>query len=233
MFTGIIEELGEVLSVEDLGDSSRICLRGPLVTADAREGQSISVNGVCLTVIETDEQLAATPGQFSADVMAETLHRSSLGALRPGSRVNLERAMALGARLGGHLVQGHVDGTAELVSRTPGQPGADGNPQWELVRFSLPAQLSRYLVEKGSITVDGVSLTVVDAGGDFFTVSLIPATLAHTTLGRKQLGDPVNLEVDVLAKYVERLLGSSAVTGAAALGAVLAGAEAEGGSDPR
>ncbi len=211
MFTGIIEELGEVLSVQDLGDSSRIRLRGPLTTEDAREGQSIAVNGVCLTVLDTNEQLAAAPGEFSADVMAETLRRSSLGALRPGSQVNLERAMALGARLGGHLVQGHVDGTAELLSRSPGEPGADGSPQWEVLRFSLPAALSRYLVEKGSITVDGVSLTVVDAPADSFTVSLIPATLTHTTLGRKQVGELVNLEVDVLAKYVERLLGDRVV----------------------
>ncbi|MHA6764644.1 riboflavin synthase [Streptacidiphilus sp. PAMC 29251] len=207
MFTGIIEELGEVLSVEDLGDSSRIRLRGPVTTQDAREGQSIAVNGVCLTVLDTDEQLAATPGEFSADVMAETLLRSSLGAIGTGSRVNLERAMALGARLGGHLVQGHVDGTAVLLARSPGEPGADGNPQWEVLRFSLPAALSRYLVEKGSITVDGVSLTVVEAETESFTVSLIPATLTHTTLGAKQIGEPVNLEVDVLAKYVERLLG--------------------------
>jgi riboflavin synthase len=214
VFTGIIEELGEVLSIEDLGDSSRIRLRGPITTQDAREGQSIAVNGVCLTVLDTDAELAARPGEFSADVMAETLKRSSLGALVPGSKVNLERAMALGARLGGHLVQGHVDGTATLLERSPGEPGADGNPQWEVLRFSLPAELSRYLVDKGSITVDGVSLTVVEAGADSFTVSLIPATLAHTTLGLKQPGEPVNLEVDVLAKYVERLLGHSTGTAA-------------------
>jgi riboflavin synthase len=207
MFTGIIEELGEVLSVEDLGYSSRIRLRGPVTTQDAREGQSIAVNGVCLTVLDTDAQLASAPGEFSADVMAETLHRSSLGALAPGSRVNLERAMALGARLGGHLVQGHVDGTAVLLSRSPGEAGADGAPQWEVLRFSLPSALSRYLVDKGSITVDGVSLTVVEAAADSFTVSLIPATLSHTTLGAKEIGETVNLEVDVLAKYVERLLG--------------------------
>ncbi|MEY9844710.1 riboflavin synthase [Streptacidiphilus sp. MAP5-3] len=206
MFTGIIEELGEVLSIEDLGDSARIRLRGPLTTADAHEGQSIAVNGVCLTVLDTDAELAAQPGEFSADVMRETLERSSLAALAVGSRVNLERAMALGARLGGHLVQGHVDGTAELLSRAPGDAGADGSPQWEVLRFSLPAHLSRYLVEKGSITVDGISLTVVEAARDSFTVSLIPATLAHTTLGRKGIGEPVNLEVDVIAKYVERML---------------------------
>jgi riboflavin synthase len=216
MFTGIIEELGEVLSIEDLGDSARVRLRGPVTTADAREGQSIAVNGVCLTVLDTDAELAAHPGEFSADVMRETLERSSLGAIRVGSKVNLERAMALGARLGGHLVQGHVDGTGALLSRTPGEPGADGNPQWEVLRFSLPSQLSRYLVDKGSITVDGVSLTVVEAAEDWFSVSLIPATLAHTTLGLKQPGEPVNLEVDVLAKYVERLLGDRAVAGLAA-----------------
>jgi riboflavin synthase len=207
MFTGIIEELGEVLSVEDLGDSARIRLRGPVTTQDAREGQSIAVNGVCLTVLDTDDRLASLPGEFSADVMAETLSRSSLGVLVPGSRVNLERAMALGARLGGHLVQGHVDGTAVLLSRSPGELGADGGPQWEVLRFSLPAALSRYLVDKGSITVDGVSLTVVEAAADSFTVSLIPATLSHTNLGAKEIGETVNLEVDVLAKYVERLLG--------------------------
>ncbi|RKE17872.1 riboflavin synthase [Streptomyces sp. TLI_171] len=211
MFTGIIEELGEVVSIEEIGESSRIRLRGPVVTADAHHGDSIAVNGVCLTVLEKNEQLAAQPGEFSADVMRETLQRSSLGALRPGSRVNLERAMALGARLGGHLVQGHVDATGELVSRSPGDLDADGNPRWEVLRFTLPQPISRYLVEKGSITVDGVSLTVVEAARDSFTVSLIPATLELTTLGAKQVGDPVNLEVDVLAKYVERLLDTRAL----------------------
>ncbi|MGW4649480.1 riboflavin synthase [Kitasatospora sp. NPDC004289] len=206
MFTGIIEELGEVVSIEEIGDSSRIRLRGPVVCADAGHGDSIAVNGVCLTVVDSPEQLAAGTGEFSADVMAETLHRSSLGALAPGSRVNLERAMALGARLGGHLVQGHVDATGTLLSREPGDLDADGNLRWEVLRFSLPQGITRYLVEKGSITVDGVSLTVVEAALDSFTVSLIPATLALTTLGAKQVGDPVNLEVDVLAKYVERLL---------------------------
>ncbi|MFF4602476.1 riboflavin synthase [Streptomyces sp. NPDC001339] len=193
MFTGIVEELGEVVAVENLGDSSRFRLRGPVVTEGAKHGDSIAVNGVCLTVVDTVD------GEFTADVMAETLHRSSLGALTTGSRVNLERPMALGGRLGGHLVQGHVDGTGTLVERIPGE-------HWEIVRIALPAALSRYVVEKGSITVDGVSLTVVDAGDAHFTVSLIPTTLALTTLGIKQAGDPVNLEVDVLAKYVERLL---------------------------
>ncbi|WP_441247510.1 riboflavin synthase [Kitasatospora sp. McL0602] len=208
MFTGIIEELGEVVSIEEIGESSRIRLRGPLVCSDARHGDSIAVNGVCLTVLDSADQLARQSGEFSADVMAETLHRSSLGALAPGSRVNLERAMALGARLGGHLVQGHVDATGSLLSRAPGDLDSDGVPRWEVLRFSLPASISRYLVEKGSITIDGVSLTVVDAAADSFSVSLIPATLAMTTLGAKAVGEPVNLEVDVLAKYVERLLDS-------------------------
>lgn len=196
MFTGIVEELGEIVSVEHLGDSARLTVRGPVVTAGARHGDSIAVNGVCLTVV--DEKIDPAEASFTADVMAETLLRSSLGALAPGSRVNLERPMALGGRLGGHLVQGHVDGMGAIVSRTPGE-------HWEVVRISLPGDLARYVVDKGSITVDGISLTVVEAGPDWFTVSLIPTTLALTTLGVKQAGDPVNLEVDVIAKYVERL----------------------------
>ncbi|MGO4460853.1 riboflavin synthase [Streptomyces sp. M-16] len=195
MFTGIVEELGEVTAVEQLAEASRFRLRGPVVTEDAKHGDSIAVNGVCLTVVETAD------GEFTADVMQETLNRSSLGALTAGSRVNLERPMALGGRLGGHLVQGHVDGTGEILSRTPSE-------HWELVRIALPENLSRYVVEKGSITVDGVSLTVVEAAADSFTISLIPTTLALTTLGIKQPGEPVNLEVDVLAKYVERLLAA-------------------------
>ncbi|MEU3560163.1 riboflavin synthase [Kitasatospora sp. NPDC006786] len=208
MFTGIIEELGEVVSIQEIGDSSRIRLRGPVVCTGARHGDSIAVNGVCLTVVDGPAELAAGTGEFSADVMAETLHRSSLGELAPGSRVNLERAMALGDRLGGHLVQGHVDATGRLLSREPGERDAAGDLRWEVLRFSLPGTISRYLVEKGSITVDGVSLTVVEAAQDSFTVSLIPATLALTTLGAKGVGESVNLEVDVLAKYVERLLES-------------------------
>ncbi|MFB7940732.1 riboflavin synthase [Streptomyces sp. NPDC056049] len=195
MFTGIVEELGEVVAVEELPDASRFRLRGPLVTEGARHGDSIAVNGVCLTVVETGD------GEFTADVMAETLKRSSLGALEPGSRVNLERPMAVGGRLGGHIVQGHVDGTGTILERTPSE-------HWEIVRVGLPAPLARYVVEKGSITVDGVSLTVVEVGDDWFTISLIPTTLALTTLGHKQPGAPVNLEVDVIAKYVERLLGT-------------------------
>ncbi|MFJ9692042.1 riboflavin synthase [Kitasatospora sp. NPDC101183] len=213
MFTGIIEELGEVVSIEEIGDSSRIRLRGPVVCTDAHHGDSIAVNGVCLTVVDTPDELAAATGEFSADVMAETLHRSSLGELKPGSAVNLERAMALGARLGGHLVQGHVDATGRLLSREPGERDAEGNLRWEVLRFSLPESISRYLVEKGSITVDGISLTVVEAALDSFTVSLIPATLALTTLGAKTVGESVNLEVDVLAKYVERLLQAGTLPG--------------------
>ncbi|MCX4868368.1 riboflavin synthase [Streptomyces sp. NBC_01005] len=197
MFTGIVEELGEVTAVEKLADASRFRLRGRVVTEGAKHGDSIAVNGVCLTVVDLGD------GEFTADVMAETLDRSSLGALDTGSRVNLERPMAVGGRLGGHIVQGHVDGTGHIVERRISE-------NWEIVKVSLPAHLSRYVVEKGSITVDGVSLTVVDAGTDYFTISLIPTTLALTTLGIKEPGDPVNLEVDVIAKYVERLLGNTA-----------------------
>jgi len=193
MFTGIIEELGEVVDLTDLGDSVRLSVRGPTVLDGTKHGDSIAVNGVCLTVVETDDD------RFTADVMRETLRRSSLGALTPGAPVNLERPVRLDGRLGGHLVQGHVDGTGTILERTP-------SPHWELLRISLPADLGRYVVAKGSITVDGVSLTVAAVDGDTFTVSLIPTTLALTTLGRKKPGDPVNLEVDVVAKYVERLL---------------------------
>ncbi|MDH2392773.1 riboflavin synthase [Streptomyces sp. HNM0663] len=197
MFTGIVEELGEVTAVEKLGDACRFRLRGPVVTDGAKHGDSIAVNGVCLTVVDTAD------GEFTADVMAETLNRSSLGALDAGSRVNLERPTAVGDRLGGHIVQGHVDSVGEVLERKPSE-------NWEIVKISLPADLARYVVEKGSITVDGVSLTVVDAGPDYFTVSLIPTTLALTTLGVKSPGDPVNLEVDIIAKYVERMLGHRA-----------------------
>ncbi|XVU23188.1 riboflavin synthase [Actinoplanes sp. CA-054009] len=195
MFTGIVEELGEVVGLTDNGgDSAVLAVRGPLVTSDARHGDSISVNGVCLTVIDNVD------GVFTADVMGETLRRSSLGALEEGSPVNLERAAALGSRLGGHLVQGHVDGVARIIAR---EPAAD----WEVVRFSLPADLARYVVEKGSITVDGVSLTVMAVDDETFSVGLIPTTSKLTVLGAKDAGDPVNLEVDVIAKYVEKMLG--------------------------
>ena len=195
MFTGIIEEMGQIVGKDELGDSARFVIRGPVVTADARHGDSIAVNGVCLTVVEV-----LPDGRFSADVMAETLNRSSLAAVDVGSSVNLERAAAVNSRLGGHIVQGHVDGTGTVISRTPSQ-------HWEVVRIAMPPQLSRYVVEKGSITVDGISLTVSALDRDWFEVSLIPTTLALTTLGRAPVGTPVNLEVDVIAKYVERLLG--------------------------
>ncbi|MEU4625521.1 riboflavin synthase [Actinoplanes sp. NPDC023801] len=196
MFTGIVEELGEIVRLtEGAEDSAVIAVRGPLVTSDARHGDSISVNGCCLTVVDNVD------GVFTADVMGETLRRTSLGALRTGSNVNLERAAALGSRLGGHLVQGHVDGVARVIAREP----AD---QWEVVRFSLPPELAKYVVEKGSITVDGVSLTVMEVTADTFAIGMIPATSKLTVLGSKAIGDPVNLEVDVIAKYVEKMLGS-------------------------
>jgi riboflavin synthase len=195
MFTGIIEELGEVVRLTEAGDDSAVlAVRGPLVTSDARHGDSISVNGVCLTVIDNVD------GVFTADVMGETLRRSSLGALLEGSPVNLERAAALGSRLGGHLVQGHVDGVAKIIGREPAA-------QWEVVTFSLPSTLARYVVEKGSITVDGVSLTVMAVDDESFSVGMIPTTSKSTVLGSKNVGDPVNLEVDIVAKYVEKMVG--------------------------
>jgi riboflavin synthase len=223
VFTGIIEELGEIVATDDLGDAARLIIRGPVVTVDARHGDSIAVNGVCLTVVDVLPE-----GQFSADVMAETLNRSSLAVLAVGSQVNLERAAAVNSRLGGHIVQGHVDGTGAVISRSPSE-------HWEVVRIALPREISRYVVEKGSITVDGISLTVSALGtdeplgrraqgtdeplgrraqgtdeplgrGEWFEVSLIPTTLALTTLGTAAVGTPVNLEVDVIAKYVERLM---------------------------
>ena len=194
MFTGIVEELGEIVGKENLGDSARLVIRGPIVTSDAGHGDSIAVNGVCLTVVDV-----LADGSFSADVMDETLNRSSLRGVGVGARVNLERAAAINSRLGGHIVQGHVDGTGHVVSRTPSE-------HWTVVRIALPDALSRYVVEKGSITVDGVSLTVSGLGDDWFEVSLIPTTLGLTTLGHAEVGAPVNLEVDVIAKYVERLL---------------------------
>ncbi len=204
MFTGIVEELGVVAALEDQGDAVRLTVRGPLVTADAGLGDSVAVNGCCLTVARRDGDT------FTADVMRETLDKTSLGALGPGAPVNLERAVTVATRLGGHIVQGHVDGTGFVVRRRASE-------HWEVVEVSLPAELSRYLVPKGSVAVDGVSLTVVEVGDDSFTVSLIPETLARTTLGSRQPGDPVNLEVDVVAKYVERLLDHrpSAPAGAA------------------
>ncbi|MEU6130815.1 riboflavin synthase [Saccharopolyspora sp. NPDC047091] len=188
MFTGIVEELGTVTSVDADGDGVRLTVEGPLVTSDAKHGDSIAVNGVCLTVVDSGA------GRFTVDVVAETVRRSAIRHIAAGDRVNLERAMALGDRLGGHIVQGHVDGTAVLLE-------SDG----DLTRFELPAGLSHYLVEKGSITVDGVSLTVVEAGRTEFSVALIPTTRELTTLGVRRPGEEVNIEVDVLAKHLERL----------------------------
>ncbi|WP_066362210.1 riboflavin synthase [Herbidospora mongoliensis] len=193
MFTGIVEELGEVVTVDPLPQAARLAFRGPIVTEDAGHGDSIAVNGVCLTVVEVKGDV------FTVDVMKETLDRSSLGALAEGTPVNLERAVRVDQRLGGHIVQGHVDGTGVILNREPDE-------HWEVVTVSLPADLARYVVHKGSITVDGVSLTVASVSEESFTVSLIPTTLALTTLGRKVAGDPVNLEADVIAKYVEKLV---------------------------
>lgn len=195
MFTGIIEELGSVTGREDLAQAARIAVRGSVVAKGALPGESIAVNGVCLTVLSCDGDV------FSADVMRETLDRSSLGTLRPGDPVNLERSVTPSGRFGGHLVQGHVDGVGVIEAK-------ETAPHWEVLRVGLPADLGRYVVAKGSITVDGVSLTVVDVADDAFAVSLIPTTLELTTLGNKQVGDPVNLEVDIIAKYVEKLLGA-------------------------
>ena len=197
MFTGIVEELGVVESVEDQADALRLTVRGPRVVSDAAAGDSVAVDGCCLTVVGHDAEV------FTADVMKETLDKTTLGSLRPGSSVNLERAATLSTRMGGHLVQGHVDAVGEVVRRSPSE-------HWEVVEIGLPRRLAAYLVEKGSVTVDGVSLTVVslDDGRGTFTVSLIPETLQRTTLGAKGPGDPVNLEVDVVAKYVERMLAA-------------------------
>jgi len=199
MFTGIVEELGHLVALEPGTDSARLTIQGPVVTSDAAHGASIAVNGVCLTVVEHAD------GCFTVDVMAETLARSNLATLCPGDRVNLERALPATGRFGGHIVQGHVDGTAQILQRSPGD-------HWEVVRISLPFALARYVVQKGSITVDGVSLTVSAVEGDSFSVSLIPTTLALTTMGHKGVGSIVNLEVDVLAKYVERLHTAAGVT---------------------
>jgi riboflavin synthase len=199
VFTGIIEELGAVVSVTATASgpdaAARLLVEAPLVTADARAGDSIAVDGVCLTVVDVGG------GRFSADVMRETLVRSTLGEALPGARVNLERAVTPQTRLGGHIVQGHVDAVGVIVSR-------EKTPQWDVVRVAQSAALSRYVAEKGSIAVDGVSLTVVEADDDAFTISLIPTTLRATTLGIKAVGGRVNIEVDVMAKYAERLLAA-------------------------
>jgi riboflavin synthase len=197
VFTGIIEDLGEIVAVEHLTDAARVTIRSDVVTQDAKDGDSIAVNGVCLTVTSTQQ------GSFTADVMRETLDRSSLGKAQLGDRVNLERSVTLSDRLGGHLVQGHVDATGVVLDRTPAQ-------YWDVVRISLPQPIARYVVEKGSITVDGTSLTVSAVADDFFEVSLIPETLKRTTLGARAKGDSVNLEADIIGKYVERLLQKEA-----------------------
>ncbi|GAA3382769.1 riboflavin synthase [Cryptosporangium minutisporangium] len=218
MFTGIVEELGTLAGIDRLDRAARLTLKGPRVAADAAHGDSIAVNGVCLTVVSVEDADA-----FTADVMAETLARSALGGLEPGDPVNLERAATLSTRLGGHLVQGHVDGVGTVLERRPdnelfstsgppqgaattGKAGRKEFANWEIVRIALPPALGRYVVEKGSIAVDGVSLTVTAVTAEYFEVSLIPTTLAATTLGTRGVGAPVNLEVDVVAKYVEKLL---------------------------
>lgn len=194
MFTGIVEELGTVVAIEARGSDARLRVHGALVTSDAHLGDSIAVDGVCLTVSELPGD-----GTFAADVMPESLRRTALGGLVPGARVNLERALAVGGRYGGHVVQGHVDGVGTILRRDPGQ-------RWDEVEIAVPPPLARYVAEKGSIAVSGVSLTVTHVGDESFGVSLIPTTLEHTTLGGLVVGSPVNLEVDVLAKYAERLL---------------------------
>jgi len=199
VFTGIIEEVGEVVAVERRGDSAVLTVAATTITDDLVHGASIAVNGVCLTVVGW---AGSDTVRVDFDVMGETLKRSVIGELHPGALVNLERAARVDSRLDGHIVQGHVDGTGAVLSRTPGDA-------WESVRFGLPRELARYVAEKGSIAVDGVSLTVSGVGDDWFEVGLIPETLRATTLGAKMPGDPVNLEVDVLAKYVERLVEMS------------------------
>ncbi|MEV0993790.1 riboflavin synthase [Nonomuraea sp. NPDC050202] len=193
MFTGIIEEKGEVVAIEQAGGGALLSVRGPIVTSDAKHGDSIAVNGVCLTVVEVKDDV------FTVDVIKESLDRSSLGGLAEGSAVNLERAVRADQRLGGHIVQGHVDGTAVLMSRDPGE-------SWDDLRFSLPEPIAPYVAEKGSIAIDGISLTVTTVDDDSFGVSLIPTTLKLTTMGERRVGDVVNIEVDVIAKYVERLV---------------------------
>jgi len=195
MFTGIVVELGRVVALDWHGEGAVIAVRAPVVTADARHGDSIAVSGVCLTVTGVDGDV------FTADVMKETFDRSALGSVAVGDEVNLEPAVTPSPRLGGNIAQGHVDGVGTVLGRTPGE-------RWEDVQIGLPDELARYVVEKGSIGVDGISLTVTSVDERSFQVSLIPTTLALTTLGRKQVGALVNLEVDVIAKYVEKLVGA-------------------------
>lgn len=201
MFTGIIEELGEVLEWEPSADAARLTVRAPLAVSDARHGDSISVSGVCLTVVDQGDDW------FTADVMAETIRMSTLADARPGQRVNLERAAKVGDRIGGHIVQGHIDGTATVLSITDGSA-------WRVVRLSIAPDLARLVARKGSVALDGVSLTVSavgdDDGTDWFEVSLIPETLQATTLGLRSVGDAVNVETDILARHVERMLAPMA-----------------------
>ena len=223
MFTGIVEEIGEVLSVRESAEVVVLTVRGPTVTADASHGDSIAVNGVCLTVIDSMIDTRAGSGEtFTVELVPETLKRSSLSTVAAGTRVNLERAVAVGGRLGGHIVQGHVDGVATLLTRTPSERSDE-------LTFALPAELARYVALKGSIAVDGVSLTVAGVTDDTFTVALIPTTLEHTTLGFREPGESVNIEVDVVAKYVERLTAGHAGD-AAVVGAAIAVADEEAGS---
>jgi len=193
MFTGIIEELGRVVAIEEQPDAKRITIEGPIVTSDASRGDSIAVCGACLTAVELEG------GQFTADVMNETLRLTNLEQLKVGDPVNLERAMNAATRFGGHMVLGHVDGVGTVVSREP-------SDNWEWVRLSIPEDLTKYVVLKGSITIDGISLTVNEIIGNVLGFSLIPETLRLTTLGSRQPGDKVNIEVDVMAKHIERLL---------------------------
>ena len=193
MFTGIVEELGRVKAIEQQADAVRLTIEGPLVVSDVKRGDSIAVSGTCLTAVEFDSN------SFTADVMKETLDRTSLSELKVGDAVNLERAMTAATRFGGHVVQGHVDGVGTISSREPSE-------HWEWLRVGIPVDLMKYIVLKGSITIDGVSLTVNEIGDDFIGLSLIPETLALTTLGSKKVGARVNVEADVMAKHIERLL---------------------------
>ena len=193
MFTGIIEELGKVVAIEPQADAIRLTIQGPTVASDLHRGDSIAVSGTCLTAVEFDEN------GFTADVMQETLNLTSLDGIKVGDPVNLERAMTAATRVGGHVVQGHVDGVGKVISREPSE-------NWEWVRVQIPTELMKYVVLKGSITIDGISLTVNEVGDDFVGLSLIPETLRLTTLGYKQPGDKVNIEADVMAKHIERLL---------------------------
>ena len=193
MFTGIVEELGKVVAIQEQPDAVRITIHGPTVASDLHRGDSIAVSGTCLTAVEFDSN------GFTADVMQETLNLTSLSGIKVGDPVNLERAMTAATRFGGHVVQGHVDGVGSVISREPSE-------NWEWVRVRIPADLMKYVVLKGSITIDGVSLTVNEVGEDFIGLSLIPETLRLTTLGSKQPGDKVNVEADVMAKHIERLL---------------------------